>query len=131
MRRSDSSRPSSASVSKIPGETVVPASATRSGWKTSLGLAPRALDDLAQRRLDRRSASNGSTLRERLARVGERGAAVLAQPLLARLRVVGRAVEDEARQRPEVGERLDLLLRDRDRGAQARSRPVKRLEARA
>ena len=31
-----------ASVSKIPGETVVPASATRSGWKTSRGLRLRA-----------------------------------------------------------------------------------------
>src|SRR5919201_119656 len=32
MRRSDSSRPSTARVSKMPGETVVPSSATRSGW---------------------------------------------------------------------------------------------------
>ena len=34
------SRPSSATVSKIPGETVVPVSATRSGWKTCLALRP-------------------------------------------------------------------------------------------
>jgi hypothetical protein len=32
MRRSVSSRPSSATLSKIPGETVVPEIATRSGW---------------------------------------------------------------------------------------------------
>jgi len=32
MRRNVSSRPSNATLSKIPGETVVPEIATRSGW---------------------------------------------------------------------------------------------------
>ena len=50
-RASVSSRPSSATVSKIPGETVVPATATRSGWKTCLRLTPEPLGHAAQRGL--------------------------------------------------------------------------------
>ena len=99
-------------LSKMPGETVVPAIATRSGWKTSRGLAPRRSTHAAQRLLDRARTSNGSRARQRRAGVGQRVAARRRRATLARLRVVGRAVEDEARQRPEVGERLDLLLAD-------------------
>src|SRR5829696_4467439 len=40
MRASVSSRPSAATDSNIPGETVVPEIATRTGWKTCLGLTP-------------------------------------------------------------------------------------------
>ena len=94
----------------MPGETVVPASATRIGWKTSLGLRAAALDDAAQRRVDRVGVQRLER-RQRRARARERAAALVAEPLLARLRVVGRAVEEEAGQRPEVGQRLDLLLR--------------------
>ena len=101
----------------MPGETVVPASATRIGWKTSFGLRAARLDDLAQRRLDRLDVER-LDVRQRLARLRERCAAVVVEPLLARRRVVGRPVEDEAGQRPEVGQRLDLLLGDRDRVAQ-------------
>ena len=67
IRASVSSRPSSATLSKIPGETVVPAIATRTGWNTLPGLAPRALDDPAQRRLDRLDRERLG-LGERLAR---------------------------------------------------------------
>ena len=52
MRASVSSRPRAATDSKMPGETVVPAIATRTGWKTSLGLDVEALDHAAQRLLD-------------------------------------------------------------------------------
>ena len=117
IRASDSSRPSTVSVSKIPGEIAVPASATRIGWKTCLGLAPRAATT---------PSSAGCTLSsvnvqrlERRPHVGERRPPVLVEPLLARLGVVGGAVEDEAGERLEVRERLHLLLRDLDRGAQA------------
>src|SRR5918995_221286 len=40
MRASARSRPMSATVSKIPGEIVVPVSATRSGWKIAFALRP-------------------------------------------------------------------------------------------
>ena len=89
MRRSDSSRPSTASVSKIPGEIVVPASATRMGWKTSFGLTVRASTTP-------RSASstaldvNGSSAASAARTSAQRREAVLVQPLLARRRVVGR-----------------------------------------
>src|SRR3954469_21861180 len=75
------------------------------------------LDELAQHGLDSvdREGLDG---RERVADGPERRPAVVAEPLVARLRVVGRAVEDEARQRPEFRERLHLLLGDRDRRAQ-------------
>ena len=46
------------------------------------------------------------------------------QPLLARGRVVGRRLEEEAGQRPEVRQRLDLLLGDRDGRRAGPSRPV-------
>ena len=42
MRASVSSRPSRATLSKIPGETVWPAIATRTGWNTFPGLTSRA-----------------------------------------------------------------------------------------
>ena len=41
IRASVSARPSTATVSKMPGETGRPAIATRSGWKTSRGLQPQ------------------------------------------------------------------------------------------
>ena len=37
MRPSVSSRPSASTDSKMPGETVLPLIATRTGWKISLG----------------------------------------------------------------------------------------------
>jgi len=40
MRESVSSRPSTATDSKMPGDTVVPLIATRTGWNTLAGLAP-------------------------------------------------------------------------------------------
>ena len=70
-------------------------------------------------------ASNGSAAASAARAAAEMlAAAVAPDHLLERRRIVGRAVEDEARQRPEVGERLDLLrARSRPRRA-ARSRPV-------
>ena len=72
MRASVSSRPSAATDSKIPGETVVPVIATRIGWKTSLGFTLEPLDDAAQRLLDplgverlRAAASASRALRSR------------------------------------------------------------------
>ena len=76
-------------VSKMPGETVVPASATRTGWKTCLGLAPRGARPRRAARL-RPSSVNGSSAGERLARLLRAArAAVGVEPLLARLGVVG------------------------------------------
>ena len=110
---------------RCPARRSCPASATRSGWKTSRGLAPARLDDLVERGLDR---VDGRTARRRASAArasASARAAVLAEPLLARLRVVGRAVEDEARQRPEVGQRLDLLAaRSRPPARRSPSRPV-------
>ena len=110
----------------MPGETVVPASATRIGWKTSLRLGAEPLDHAAQRRLDRVSTSNGSSLGERRrARRPARARPSSPQPLLARRRVVGRAVEDEARpaarSRPASG---SSRCADRDRRRAGPSRPV-------
>ncbi len=63
---------------------------------------------------------NGSDRRERLARGAQvLDAAVAPDHPLERGRIVRRAVEQEADQRPEVGERLDLLGGDLDRSAQA------------
>ena len=104
----------------MPGETVVPASATRTGWKTSLALTPRVLDHAAQGLLDVLGVERLDAL-ERRAGVGQGVATAVGEPLLARRGVVGRAVEDEARQRPEVRQGLDLLLGDGDRVVQARS----------
>ena len=72
MRRSASSRPSSATLSKIPGEIVVPAIATRTGWKTCFGFQPRASTSAAQRRLDRLLRERLADRGQRLARGGER-----------------------------------------------------------
>src|SRR3954451_9708352 len=128
MRRSASSRPSTSSVSKMPGDTVVPARATRIGWKTSRGLTSRCSTN-SRSTGSMRATVNGSTgasaARTALSAVWPSapprvaGAAPgVTEPLLARLGVVGRAVEDEARERPEVRERLHLLLGDRDRRTQ-------------
>ena len=76
------------------------------------------------------SSVNVVEARQRRVRVGQRGAPVLVEPLLARLRRRRAGpVEDEARQRPEVRQRLHLLARDLDRVAQAAVAGV-RLQAR-
>ena len=67
----------------------------------------------------RRAAAPARRARRRAPRARPRRATSRARP-----RVVGRPVEDEARERPEVGERLDLLLADRDRRRPSPSRPV-------
>ena len=54
----------------MPGDTVVPAIATRTGWKTSRGFA-RALDHAAQRGLHALGVQRLGPLGERLARRGE------------------------------------------------------------
>ena len=103
IRASARSRPSRATVSKIPGDTVVPVSATRRGWKTCVALPPGALDDPAQRRLD-------ALGRPRLGHVGQRrarGGEMVARPRrreepLPRGGVVDRPVEEGARQRQEL-----------------------------
>ena len=57
-------------------------------------------------------------VREHVAHEREDGAALVVEPLLARPDVVDGAVVDRADQRPEVGQRLDLLARREDRAAQ-------------
>jgi hypothetical protein len=69
-------------------------------------------DDVAQRRFDVLGVERLDR-DQRRARIGERRAPVLAEPALARRGVVGGSVEDEARQRPEVCERLQLVGADR------------------
>ena len=92
MRRSVSSRPSSATLSKIPGETVVPAIATRTGWKTCSASSRGARRSRAVR-LDRVLVERRQLARAR-ARLRERlRAAVRAEPALERARVVDRPVE--------------------------------------
>ena len=109
----------------MPGRPVVPrqrdphgledvASASRRGLRPPRGARPRS-------RVDVERLGRG----QRLARVGQRGRG-------PRRRATSRgpsgssagAVEEEARQRPEVGQRLDLLLRDRHRRRAGPARPV-------
>ena len=94
----------------------MPVIATRIGWKTSRGLTSSSSTTP-------RSASSTCSAAERLGSRLE-GAACGAQPLGRPVRhhlrprllvVVRRALDEEARQLPEVGERLHLLLADRDR----------------
>ena len=121
-----------ATVSKMPGETggrrARPAAAGRPRPACTRAARRRrsARPRSARRRRARRAASASRTSRER-------PAPVLAEPALARRGVVGRPVVDEAAQRPEVGERLQLLGADRGRRAQAgrgRRRPRGRRSAR-
>ena len=49
MRATVSSRPSAATDSKMPGETVVPVIASRIGWKTSLGFTSSRSTSAASR----------------------------------------------------------------------------------
>src|SRR5215213_6106401 len=112
MRRSVSSRPSSATLSKIPGEIVVPAIATRTGWKTCFGFQPRS----STRPRSAPSIAycvNGSSPASSVR--AARGADRLAPCGL----VLDRAVVEKAGERPEVGERLDLLAADLDAVVQA------------
>ena len=119
IRASVSSRPSSATLSKIPGETVVPAIATRTGWNTWPGLLARA-STTDRSATSTASASNRSVCSERLARRLQRlDAAVTGDRLLERLRIVDGTVEHESDERPELGQGLDLLRRDLDRVVQA------------
>src|SRR4029077_3886794 len=52
---------------------------------------------------------------------------LLPQPPLSRRRVVDRAVQERSRQRPEVGERVDLLLTDRRGSGETRIVPEARM----
>ena len=115
-----SSRPSTATVSKMPGRD-----------RAARQRDPQRLVDLRRlaARAARRSRSSAASIRADLERLGsaasasrtsrEHRAPVLVEPALARRRVVGRAVVDEAAQRPEVGKRLELLGADRGRRAKA------------
>ena len=119
-----SSRPSSATVSKIPGETVVPVKATRKGWKICLALR-------SVRSTTPRSASSTVSAVHGSGRVASASAPPPAPRADSRdsrnfSRASGhrRTVVERAGQRPELVERRDLLLRDRHRVARGRSRPV-------
>ena len=118
MRAIVSSRPSTESDSKIPGETVVPVIATRSGWKTCFGLAPCS-STTARSAASIASGSKSSTRAQRLERRLEQRPRLGRHHLLPRLRVVDGVVEEEADQRPDLGQRLRLLLGDLARRAQA------------
>ena len=86
----------------------------RAAWRRGSRRAPRA-------RACTSSSLEARQLRERLG--GPRASAlepVLAEPALARGRIVDRPVEQRPRQRPEVGERVDLLLADARGLARAR-----------
>ena len=76
----------------MPGDTVVPAIATRTGWNTLPGLTPLALDHLAQRRLDVLDRERLGA-RQRLARglAGDSTPPSRRDHLLERRRIVGRA----------------------------------------
>src|SRR4051812_37378963 len=80
-----------------------------------LGLAAAALDDGAQRFLDLTRGPGLWQRRERRAGVLERLAGLpRRQKLLARLWVIGRTVEERTGELPELVERRDLVLGDRD-----------------
>ena len=87
-----------------------------------LGLDARTLDDAARAPPRRASGVQGSgssaSAVARRARA-PRAAAPAPRNFSRAVGVVGRPVEEEARQRPELVERRDLLLGDRDRVAQA------------
>ena len=124
IRASVSSRPSRATVSKIPGETARPASATRSGWYTALRLEPRGARSRRRapprspRHRTARRATRGLRERHRERRAPARRATSRAPRI-----VVARAVEDESAERPEVGQRLQLLGADRRRSGPSPARP--------
>ena len=112
MRAGSPPRPSAATDSKMPGETVVPATATRTGWKTSFALTSRR-STTAQRALDVLDVEWLGLL-ERSARLAQAlGGADVAHHLGPGLLVEVAALDQEAGQRPEVGERLHLVLADR------------------
>ena len=85
------------------------------------GLQAALLEHAAQRRLDALGVPRRRQRRQALAPPASSALARLriAEELLARLGIVDRAVEEEARHRPELVERRHLLLADRDRVAQA------------
>src|SRR3954466_7552481 len=84
------------------------------GLKDVLRLDAAVLDDAPQRALDRRLVP-GLELGERAPHLTQAvGRTVTPEDALAGGVVVDRAVVDEAGERPEGRERLDLLARDRD-----------------
>src|SRR3954468_6792274 len=85
-----------------------------------LGLEPALLEQAAQGRLHALGVPRGGQGREPLGRQHQALARLrIAEELLARLGIVDRAVEEEARHRPELVERRHLLLADRGGVAQA------------
>ena len=131
IRRSVSSRPSTRNVSKIPGETVVPASATRTAGRPLAASRPRCSTtprSAASTLLDVHGSARRRAPRARRASRSRRRRR--AEHLLARGGIVGRPVEEETRQRPELGQRRDLLLRDLGRVGAGRRGPVSVLEPR-
>ena len=114
MRASVSSRPSAAIESKIPGDTVVPVIATRMRLVELLRLRAESLQQTrsapprSRRRLEGLAlGQQGPRLAEERLRLGPSGTSP------ARLVVVDRRLEQEADQRPDLGQGLRLVLGDR------------------
>ena len=115
------SRPTRATVSKMPGEIVVPVSATRSGWNTCLAFIPDRSTAARSAGSTVSGVHGAGTAARRRAHRGERLARPLRGPGTSRGRPGRRpaSLEERPRERPELVERGDLLLGDRDRLAQA------------
>ena len=118
---SDSSLPSSARLSKMPAETVVPVIATRSGWKTAPGFAPELLHDRPAAPASICCSSNGSaSASASRARASASLAPSLRHHLVPRRLVDLDRAEREPDQVADLGQRRDLLLDGRHRLLEAR-----------
>ena len=106
--------PERATDSKIPGDTVVPLIATRTGWKTSPAWRPSGLHHPAQRALQRGPASMARP-RRRAPRAPLASALGPPSPITFSHAFSSAGPSKKAGERPEVGQRLHLLLGDRDR----------------
>ena len=96
----------------MPGDTVVPLIATRTGWNTSFGLTP-SRSTTARSAASTRRGVEGLGGGQRVARGAQPVEPAVVHHLLPGLLVELLALDQEAGQRPEVGQRLELLLADR------------------
>ena len=103
-------------LSKRPGETFDPVTATLIGWNASRGFKSELLGERAQRLLDRLG-------RERLD-LGERPLGLLEHTPVEQRRVGVDLAEEEAGELRIFGQLRDLLLDERDRRAQELLVPV-------